>query len=485
MICAGAAGTAHAEGTITSKLVMTDPAAAKIKISGNVGKAEGELHLMMKKKGAVLSRGDKLSGKEFYAKDIEVGEDGGFEYEFVFGADTGIYEVYLSDLYNSGSGYVGDFEYISYETALGFVEDLGNGKISQTDMAKELERYSDSLGLGIKEIEDGEKKTYIANTAYASAATIKAEGISGLKRVVTFGGARYDVLAGIKAAKLSGDVYSAISENKTAAEIPSDKISAFEGLSQYGQTWVCEQMIGKDYTYDEFLANLSAYTANAPTSGGGSSGSGGSSSGKTNVSGGGYVMITDKPDGTGNSSQALFDDLDSVEWAKEAIEYLCEKGIVNGVGENKFSPNATLTREQLAKIIVAAMGCHDASAECIFADVPADSWAASYIASAYQNDLMKGVSDTEFGFGKNVTRQDAALCLFRLAERLGAELEAADPEFADNADIGDYAFSAVGAMNKAGIINGVDGGKFAPKSVTTRAQACKMIYEVMKRGAEQ
>ena len=180
-----------------------------------------------------------------------------------------------------------------------------------------------------------------------------------------------------------------------------------------------------------------------------------------------------------------FSDIEDVKWANEAILYLAEKGIVNGVGEDKFNPNGELTREQFAKIIVGAFDCYNENAECVFYDVPEGSWAEKYIASAFEKGLMNGVSETEFGFGENVTRQDAAVVLYRFAKLRGVEMISSEYEFGDSSQISEYAREAVSAMHGAGIISGMGNNTFSPKNVTTRAQACKMIYEIMKRGVEE
>ncbi len=478
-----------AAGTITSNLLVTDPANAKVKVSGSIGEAASkELSLLIKKSDAEFFEGDNLTGKNFYTKTITTDMDGSFELEFVFDAESGLYEVYFSDLYNSGSGYVYDFNYIAYEEVLEFVIRLGENSVKEQDMIAELNRYSDSLGIGFEEIENFLKKEYISEDIINNSEIIKADKIDGLKRVVNFSGSRFDILNGIYEAKLPGDVYNVITENAALAELPSEIILDFNNLKSSKQTEVCKKLLGKDFTYDEFLKTFEEEIESikkAVTVTGGNSGSGGGSpvSNKTGISGGGYVMTTES-DESDAAVKYKFGDIEDVPWAIEAIEYLAEQGIVNGVGENKFDPNGELTREQFAKLIVEAYNCYDENAECIFSDVQNGSWAEKYIASAFDNGLMNGISETEFGIGKNVIRQDAALVLYRFAKLIGVEMTAAELDFDDAEEISEYAKEAVSAMYGTGIINGMDNNTFAPKNTITRAQACKMLYEVMKRGVE-
>lgn len=479
-----------AADTVTSELRVTDPAEAKIKFSGNIGKAESkELSLLIKKSDIEFIEEEYLSGKYFYTKHITTADDGSFELDFIFDAESGLYEVYLSDIYNTGSGYIYDFNFITYEDALAFVENLGDKKIASKDMITELNKYSDSLGIGYEEIENSSKKEYIAADIYNNSAIIKADKIDGVKRIINFSGARFDILDGIEKAKLSGDVYTVITKNAALAEIPSELMGAFTALNSSKQTEVCQKLLGKKLTYTEFLYTFEKTindTKNTVSGSGGGSGTGGSSSGsnKTGISGGGYVIVTENNESS-TTVNNKFSDIENVQWAAEAIEYLAEKGIVNGVGEDKFNPDGVLTREQFAKLIVCANSCYNENAECSFADVPKGSWAEKYIASAFDNGLMNGISETEFGLAREVSRQDAALVLYRFAQLTGVEMTAAELDFNDTAEISDYAQEAVSAMYGAGIINGVGNGLFAPKDTITRAQTCKMLYEVMKRGVRE
>lgn len=479
-----------ATGKLTSELQVTDPANAKMRVSGNIGEAASkELSLLIKKSDAEIFEGDNLTGKSFYTKAITTADDGSFDVEFIFDAETGLYEVYISDIYNTGSGYVYDFNFISYEEVLEFVVRLGEKGVKEQDLTAELNKYSDSLGIGFEEIENSSKKEYIAKNIINNSEIIKSDKIDGVKRVMSFSSARFDILNGIKNAKLSGDVYKLIIENAILAELPSEIMSDFNNLKSSKQTEVCKKLLGKDFTYNEFLEVFEEAiksAENTETGSGKGSGTGSNSpiSNKTGVSGGGYVMTTES-DGTNSAASYRFSDIENVSWAIEAIEYLAEKGIVNGVGENKFDPNGELTREQFAKIIVGAYNCYDENAECIFSDVPKGSWAEKYIASAFDAGLMNGTSETEFGFGKKVMRQDAALVLYRFSELIGVEMTGAELGFDDTTEIGEYAYDAVSAMYGTGIINGMDNNTFAPKNTTTRAQACKMLYEVMKRGVRE
>lgn len=224
------------------------------------------------------------------------------------------------------------------------------------------------------------------------------------------------------------------------------------------------------------------------TSSGGSSGSGGGGGGggKVTSSAGGainQINPSNVENEIGNSEE--FTDIEAVSWAKEYINYLAAKGIVGGTGDGKFEPMGLLTREQLVKMVVLCAGLEPKGTAAGFEDVDANEWYATYIASAKASGLVNGVSETSFGIGTNVTRQDAAVMLYRAAKAQGIEFSKASEIFADDEKVAAYAKEAVYALKEKGIIGGREGNVFAPGDTCTRAEAAKMIYGIMMLIAEK
>lgn len=196
----------------------------------------------------------------------------------------------------------------------------------------------------------------------------------------------------------------------------------------------------------------------------------------------GASAVPQTPSGStaGADSQKTFTDVYTVPWAQEAIYALSGKGIVNGVSDVLFLPDSNVTREEFVKLLVGAFFEADAAASADFADVSNAHWSYPYIASAVKKGIINGISETEFGLGMPITRQDMAVMLHRAMS--AADIEAAgvkDVRFTDEAAFSGYAYDAVMTMAKAGIINGFEDGSFAPSGNATRAQAAKVIYEAM------
>ncbi len=178
-----------------------------------------------------------------------------------------------------------------------------------------------------------------------------------------------------------------------------------------------------------------------------------------------------------------FNDLDDVEWAIEAINYLVEMGVISGYGDGSFLPNQKVTREEFIKMIVEAFEFLNENAECKFSDVNIDSWSYKYIASAFVNGIISGYADGRFGADDSITREDMAVILNNVLNKLGKATSTPSNginNFDDKDKVSDYAVEAVGKLNTLGILNGVGNNMLDPSGITTRAQAAKVIYELLQ-----
>lgn len=208
---------------------------------------------------------------------------------------------------------------------------------------------------------------------------------------------------------------------------------------------------------------------------------GGSGGGGTGSSGNdrGQIVAPAVPTKTDDQNQQKpFSDLDGVEWAREAIEYLAEKNVVSGTGSNTFSPNDPVTREQFVKMLVDALG-FDKSTEIHFSDADQNMWYYPYLQRAYAAGIAEGIGEGRFGVGNHITRQDLAAMIYRAASKRGLQSSNTAVDYADADQISDYAKEAVAAMQSLGIISGMENHCFNPMQNATRAQAAKIIYGVM------
>ena len=107
---------------------------------------------------------------------------------------------------------------------------------------------------------------------------------------------------------------------------------------------------------------------------------------------------------------------------KAAIEALASRGIINGMGQGTFMPNKTMTRAEFAAIITRALGL-TAKDTKVFSDVPSSKWYAGYIGTANSSGIVNGVGNGKFNPEGTITRQEAAAMVARAAKRCGLDTE--------------------------------------------------------------
>ena len=182
------------------------------------------------------------------------------------------------------------------------------------------------------------------------------------------------------------------------------------------------------------------------------------------------------------AESTMFKDVSHVSWAKEAIETFAKNGIVSGTGNNNFSPDANVTREQFVKMLLGTFGISANNVESVtdFSDVDKNAWYYKYVQTAVSMGLASGYGDS-FGVGDFITREDMSVMIYKAAALKKVAINAISENApSDYAEISAYAQESVDALYKAGIINGVGDGKFAPKAKATRAQAVKLLYELWR-----
>ena len=177
------------------------------------------------------------------------------------------------------------------------------------------------------------------------------------------------------------------------------------------------------------------------------------------------------------------------DYAAAYLPELREAGIISGDTEGFFHPDSNITRAELCKILTSAFSFGERETVPAFSDVTAEDWYFDAVQSAVKSGFFKGVSGDYFGAGEPVTRQDMAVVMARICTMRGITVPAGPAEpYQDEAQIADYARSAVADMGLLGLMNGYD-SRFAPEENVTRAQTVKVIgkllYELPWKGAEQ
>ncbi|WP_041613251.1 S-layer homology domain-containing protein [Paenibacillus sp. JDR-2] len=176
-----------------------------------------------------------------------------------------------------------------------------------------------------------------------------------------------------------------------------------------------------------------------------------------------------------NSSKAFKDTTSS--WARQDIEALAIRGIINGTTADTFSPNANITRADFTKLLVGVLAKHAESTGAGFKDVTSKAYYYDAVMTAQALGLASGSGDGKFNPGASISRQDMMVLLDRAFTAAGHPLKetASLPGYKDAAKVAAYAKPSVEKLIASGIINGSN-GYLTPQNNLTRAEAAKVLH---------
>lgn len=213
---------------------------------------------------------------------------------------------------------------------------------------------------------------------------------------------------------------------------------------------------------------------------GGSSGSGFSPSTSTAVSVNDDPQTDTTDDNAAeaeNKNTISFDDVTDEHWAHAYITALASRGIINGDENGSFNPEANISRAEFCAILSRCSDADISETEGPFSDVASDSWYSGYVIWAYNQGIVNGVGENTFAPDAPVSRQDMSVMIMRYADKFNVGIPSADETtLRDMATVSDYAADAVARLSGCGIINGDKNGNFNPENSAARAEAAKIIY---------
>jgi len=198
------------------------------------------------------------------------------------------------------------------------------------------------------------------------------------------------------------------------------------------------------------------------------------------TSGFGNLMLTGKSSGALKKDVTFNDIKDN--WAKDAIEVLASRHIVEGMTDTQYEPNKTVTRAEFTAMILRLLNIKEEAYSGEFSDVKSGDWYANAIEAAYKAGIIEGD-------GKNarpndsITREEMTAIAMRAYEMMTQykEENIGATSFSDDKSISDWARNIVANAAKLGIVNGEPNNVFAPKGVATRAEAAAIIYGLLEK----
>ncbi|MDR0812774.1 MAG: leucine-rich repeat protein [Oscillospiraceae bacterium] len=177
----------------------------------------------------------------------------------------------------------------------------------------------------------------------------------------------------------------------------------------------------------------------------------------------------------------LFSDVYPKAWYTPAVQYAVDNGLMSGVGDGEFAPNASLTRAMLVTILYSNAGKPNvAGLNNPFTDVPDGQWYTNAIIWAVNNRVVSGIGDGLFGTENKITRQDFAVILWRMRGNPTAGVPPIPDKYDDLGEVADYAKPAVAWAISKGYISGRTDTTIAPTGTATRAEAATLLMKFLK-----
>ena len=187
--------------------------------------------------------------------------------------------------------------------------------------------------------------------------------------------------------------------------------------------------------------------------------------------------------GIGYKALSDFSDTAS-HWAEEDIQFVVNRGLLDGTSRTTFSPDAAITRGMIVTALGRLAGVDVSGYKASsFTDVKADAYYMGYAEWASQTGILSGTGAATYAPDSAISREQMAVVLANYARTIGYSLPRVHTEttFADTTNISSWAKDSVKTMQMAGIIASKDANKFEPQSAATRAEASATLRRFIER----
>ena len=192
-----------------------------------------------------------------------------------------------------------------------------------------------------------------------------------------------------------------------------------------------------------------------------------------------YAIVIDDHSHAATDVSEIFTDVPANHWAQAAIQYVYDNGLMTGVSDTAFAPEATTTRAMIVSML-ARMENVTSAADAGFTDVAADDWYATAVNWAAANGIVNGISDDTFAPNDPITREQLAAMLMNYAQWKGQDTSA-------RADLSGYsdapstwASEAVQWVVAEGLLAGVTDDQLQPQGQATRAQVAAIMQRFLE-----
>lgn len=177
-----------------------------------------------------------------------------------------------------------------------------------------------------------------------------------------------------------------------------------------------------------------------------------------------------------------FVDVKKSDWFYDEVQYAVSNGLFNGVGNDKFDPNGSMTRAMLVTVLYRLEGEPAVRGTSPFSDVSNNIWYTDAVIWAEDNAIVNGVGDNKFDPNSSITREQMAAVLFRYAQYKKYDTSASNglSKYSDFSSISAWSLNALKWANAESLITGRTATTLAPKGTATRAEVAAILYRFVE-----
>lgn len=172
-----------------------------------------------------------------------------------------------------------------------------------------------------------------------------------------------------------------------------------------------------------------------------------------------------------------FTDVSQEHWFYDAVCYVYQHGIMEGISDTTFAPFSSLSRGMMVQIFYNLEGQPAVVGKNEFNDVSKNQWFYDAITWASQNDVVNGYDNNIFLADQNITREELAQMLYNYAKYKGYDVSASAnlSQYPDGAKVSDWAKTALSWANGNGLITGHENNTIDPNGTANRAQTATIL----------
>ena len=177
-----------------------------------------------------------------------------------------------------------------------------------------------------------------------------------------------------------------------------------------------------------------------------------------------------------------FTDVASSDWFYDAVNYVFENDLMKGISNTIFAPDSEVTRAMLVTILYRHEGEPPENGANPFSDVEAGQWYTDAISWAVAYGIVEGFPEGTFAPDNALTREQIVTILYRYAQKKGlATTKRADlSKYTDEGEIADWAQDAMAWANAEGVLNGRSETMLAPNGTATRAEIAALLMRFIQ-----